>query len=80
MSRPNHYLRAKSSKGWESSVANRNIADDFPSDYTKPSFRTLSLLVKEECEVEIQLGDYEPETLYWLPETGLETRSEFAQL
>jgi len=78
---PNNILRPKSSKGWQTSTANQELVADFPVDYTRPSFRTISLMVKSECKVKIKQSGFEQESeLDLVPEAGLELDERFGQI
>lgn len=74
-------LRPKSSDGWQTSEAEKELVADFPVDYTKPSLRTISLLVKSECKVKIKTGYFEEyHELTLVPEAGLEVDERFGQI
>ena len=82
MSRLINLLYPKSSDGWQVSESGKEIIDElFNENFSKPSFKTLSLLVKEECQVELVLGDKGvKEVLTLLPETSLELDMRFQYL
>ena len=74
MSRLVNLLYPKSTDGWVTSVAGVELVDGFFNEFfSKPSFKTISLRVDQECQIELVLGDRGVKEVLTINEiTGLE--------
>jgi len=81
MSRPENLLQPKSTEGWETSVSGKELVDIFPSEFSKPSFKTISLKVKDACQIQLIMGSPEhTHIIHLLEETGLEIDERFERV
>lgn len=85
MAEPINLLKPKTSDGWVSSVADEDIIKPlFPPEFTDPSIATISLLVKQECKIEVILkntaNEKIPYELSIVPNGGLELDERFGRI